>query len=308
MSDPTFQIQTECATERAVLCTLLYFEFFSYPLTAEEVWMFSGIKENLSSIEQKLADLSAQGRIFQFEQFYQTINDASWESARRDFNRRADQFLPIARRMARLIGAFPFVRSVYVSGSLSKHSMRPDSDIDFFLITAPGRLWLSRTLLVLFKKILLFNSHKYFCVNYFIDTEHLTIEERNLFTATEMVTLLPMYDTGLHATFVESNQWAWERFPNFTARKPVQPSPNRIFKRGLEWLLSGRLGAWLDVRAMALTVGYWRRKFGHFDSDTFEVALKSRRYVSKHHPLYFQKRVLDAYAQRIKVLEGKKCI
>jgi hypothetical protein len=306
MSDTTLQTQSKCATERAVLRTLLYFEFFSYPLTAEEVWMYAGEPETLDTIGQKLAELSAQGRIFQVEQFYQTINDASWVPARLDANRRADLFLPIARRMARLIGGFPFVRSVYVSGSLSKHSMRPDSDIDFFLITAPGRLWLSRTLLVLFKKILLFNSHKYFCVNYFIDTEHLTIEERNLFTATEMVTLLPMYDTGLHAKFVETNQWAWEQFPNFIARKPVQPSPNGMFKRGLEWLLSGRLGAWLDTRAMALTVGYWRRKFGHFDSDTFEVALKSRRYVSKHHPLYFQKRVLDAYAQRIKILEEKE--
>ncbi|MEI6408754.1 MAG: nucleotidyltransferase domain-containing protein [Bacteroidota bacterium] len=306
MSDPNVQIQSECATERAVLCTLFYFEFFSYPLTAEEVWMFAGKRETLHTIRQKLVELSAQGRIFQFDQFYQSVNNASWAPARLDYNRRADQFLPIARRMGRLIGAFPFVRSVYVSGSLSKHSMRPDGDIDFFIITAPGRLWLSRTLLVLFKKILLFNSHKYFCVNYFIDTDHLLIEEQNLFTATEMVTLLPMYDTGLHAAFIETNQWAWAQFPNFQARKPVQPSPNGLFKRGLEWLLSGRLGAWLDVRAMTLTVGYWRRKFGHFDSDTFEVAMKSRRYVSKHHPLYFQKRVLDAYAQRIKILEEKE--
>lgn len=306
MSDPIVQIQTECSTERALISTLLYFEFFAYPLTAEEVWMYACTKESIETTRQKLATLVAQRRVFQFEQFYQTIDNASWASTRLDLSRRADQFLPIARRMARLIGAFPFVRSVYVSGSLSKHSMRPDGDIDFFLITAPGRLWLARTLLVLFKKILLFNSHKYFCVNYFIDTEHLLIEEQNLFTATEMVTLLPMYDTGVHPKFMVMNQWAWDYFPNFTVRTPAQPRPNRLFKRGLEWLLSGRLGSWLDERAMMFTVGYWRRKFGHFDSGTFDVALKSRRYVSKHHPLYFQKRVLDAYAQRIKILEEKE--
>ena len=119
-----------------------------------------------------------EGIIFQFGLYYQTQNEPDWSLRRQECNRRADRILPVAQRMARLIGSFPFIRGVFVSGSLSKHSMKADSDIDFFLITEPGRLWLARTLLVVFKKIFLFNSHKYFCVNYFVDTKHLEVDLR----------------------------------------------------------------------------------------------------------------------------------
>jgi hypothetical protein len=287
-----------CPAERAVLHTLRYFEIFSYPLTAEEVFHYSGERcVSLEEAGEKLKDLVNQGLVFQFGHYFQTKNDAAWVPVRVACNRRADQFLPIAHQRARLIGNFPFVRAVCVSGSLSKHSIRADGDIDFFVITAPGRLWLARTLLVLFKKVFLFNSHKYFCVNYFIDTDHLEIEEKNLFTATESVTLLPMYGPGVYETFCRANAWAWERYPNFPKRSTQgmpDKAPGRL-KRMLESLLNGRLGAWLDEKSMRLTLGYWKRKFKHFDDDAFDIALKSRRYVSKHHPLHFQKKVLEAY-------------
>lgn len=287
--------------EQAVLHALLYFEIFSYPLTVEEVFRFSRTEQTspertIDSLER----LVSEGLVYRFGSFYQTKNDASWIGRRLDSNRRADEMMPTARRMARFIGAFPFLRGVFVSGSLSKHCMQPDSDIDFFLITTPGRLWLARTLLVLFKKIFLFNSHKYFCVNYFVDTDHLEIEEKNLFTGTETVTLLPLYGQEWHTAFVAANGWAYDFFPHFPPRQAgnIPGSKPRLLKKSIEWLLGGRFGNWLDQAAMHLTVGFWKRKFRHLDAGTFDVALKSRRYVSKHHPLYFQKKVLDAFAQK----------
>ncbi len=294
----TLNSEIECPAERALLHTLLYFEIFSYPLTAEEAFHYCGEPcVSAQEVGEKLKSLVNQGHVFQFDDFFQTKNDAAWVLARAACNRRADQFMPIAHRRAKLISNFPFVRAVCVSGSLSKHSMRADGDIDFFVITAPGRLWLARTLLVLFKKLFLFNSHKYFCVNYFIDTDHLEIEEKNLFTATESVTLLPMYGQAVFEAFREANTWAWERYPNFPKRSTfdIPDHAPGWLKRVLEAMLSGQLGTWLDAKAMRLTLGYWKKKFKHFDKDTFGIALKSRRYVSKHHPLHFQKKVLEAY-------------
>ena len=66
-----------------------------------------------------------------------------------------------------------------------------------------------------------------------------------------------------------------------------------------EWLLGGRVGEWLDVLAMRSTVGYWRRKFRHLGVEKFDVALKSRRYISKHHPQHFQERVLREWERRM---------
>ncbi len=278
-----------------MLHTLAYFEVFSYPLTEEEVLAYS--EAEAGAVRQHLQFLLAARKIFRFGPYFQTKNDPSWVPRRLEQNERADQFLPIARHMARFIGSFPFIRGVFVSGSLSKHCMSADSDIDFFLVTHPGRLWLARTLLVVFKKVFLLNSHKYFCVNYFVDTEHLEIEEKNRFAATETVTLLPMYGREEYAVFRQANRWAWAMFPNFPARPlhdvPLHTRP--FFKKIGEWLLGGRVGEWLDVQAMRGTVRFWRQKFRHLDADKFDTALKSRRHVSKHHPLHFQEKVLQAW-------------
>ncbi len=292
-----------CQTERAILHALLYFEVFTYPLTAEEVFWFANCpRADEHEVREKLSGLVAQGRVFRIGHFYLTQLEPTWVARREACNRRADAALPIARRMARLIGGFPFVRGVFVSGSLSKHCMSPDSDIDFFIVTEPNRLWLARTLLVLFKKTALLNSHKYFCVNYFVDTEHLQIEEQNQFTATETATLLPMYGREWHDRLHTANaEWVRQFCPNFPKRPAADtPLHRRTFlKKTGEWLLGGWLGEQLDLLAMRVTVGFWRRKFPHFDEGDFNVALKSRRHVSKHHPLYFQKKVL-------RLLEEKK--
>ncbi len=302
----TDSLAVEHPTKSAVLQTLAYFAVFSYPLRREEV--FSFCKDGAATLEgvsEQLADLVEQGQAFAFDGFFQLKNDASWVPKRLDCNLRADGFLPIARRMARFIAQFPFVRGVFVSGSLSKHCMSAGSDIDFFIITEPGRLWLARTLLVVFKKIFLLNSHKYFCVNYFVDTEHLEIEEKNLFTATESVTLLPMWGMEGYQAFYKANTWAWQYYPHFPLRPTmgVAPQTRGVFKKILEKLLSGTLGNWLDRKAMRLTLGFWKKKFRGMDSNDFDLALKSRRGVSKHHPLHFQKKVLGRFEENLKALK-----
>ncbi len=291
-----------CQTAREIIGALLYFEIFSYPLTGQEVFHFSNCPEkSAGEILEKLEDLVADGVVFQIENFYLTKNQPDWVEKRKENNCRADELLPIAFQKAKLIGRFPFVRAVMVSGSLSKHCMTPDSDIDFFIVTAPGRLWLARILLTVYKKIFLLNSHKYFCINYFVDTEHLEIEEKNLFTATEIVTLLPVLDGDFYEKLYAINQsWTMNFYPNFPKRttENVPPCDHSFFKKSLEWLLSGWLGRVFDHFAMKITVGFWKKKFSHFDDETFGVALKSRRHVSKHHPLYFQQKVLRAMEEK----------
>ncbi len=297
----------ECPTEGAVLQTLAYFEVFTYPLTPTEVFAFCGeASYTQAAIFERLQNLVEKGHIFQFGPFFQSKNDPNWAMRRLDCNRRADNILPRARRMARFIAQFPYVRGVFVSGSLSKHCMSPNSDVDFFIVTESGRLWLARTLLVVFKKIFLLNSHKYFCVNYFVDTKHLEIEEKNLFTATESVTLVPMWGAEFYEAFCRANAWAWQQYPHFAYRSTVDVPPHscRFLKKILEKTLSGSLGNWLDQKAMRLTVGFWKKKFRHLDSSAFDLALKSRRGVSKHHPLHFQQKVLEGFEQNLHKITG----
>lgn len=179
--------------------------------------------------------------------------------------------------------------------------MTAEGDIDFFIITTRERLWICRTLLILFKKIFLFNSHKYFCLNYFIDESHLQIEEQNRYTATEIVTLKPMVGSTLYRAFMKENKWATDFYPNFQAN-PTEGIPEikpALIQFIARIVFSGPIGTYSNALLMKLTVAYWKRKFFSFDSSQFLQAFKSTPYVSKHHPNNFQDRVNKAFKTQI---------
>ncbi|MDX2246932.1 MAG: nucleotidyltransferase domain-containing protein [Bacteroidia bacterium] len=305
----TIRLSVELSpAERELIKTLIYFDLFSYPLTLEEIYNCSEQRDVRIEETRQMADkLAEAGLIFQKDQLWGLSREYIHHQRRIEGNRLAAQKMPDAFRISRWIGFFPFVRAVFLSGSISKYFMTEESDIDYFIITKPGRLWIARTLLVLFKKIFLFNSHKYFCVNYFIDTQHLEIEEKNRFTATEIVHLIPAYGKEFYPPFMESNGWVKDYFPNFPSRLGTEAlfSQRNLMKRLFEILLGGKAGDWLDGFFMKKTVAFWNKKFGFMDRAELSVALKSRTYVSKHHPQNFQRKVLEGLEKRIKEFEQK---
>ncbi|MEM1322315.1 MAG: nucleotidyltransferase domain-containing protein [Bacteroidota bacterium] len=291
-----------------VLVPLLYFEIFSYPLTVDEILSFSPSPSlSKSAVLKAIDELKREGCLYQIEEFYLTHNNLEWVTQRKDNNKRARQYLRKAQMMSQLIRRFPYVKGVLLSGSLSKQVMPKGGDIDYFIITQPQRLWIARSLLVIFKKVFLLNSKKYFCVNYFVDENHLEIEEKNRFTATEVATLLPVWGSGEYDRFYAANDWMKEYFPNYPKRKKenMLPQKRSIVQSSLEYLMNGKFGDWLEEFFMKKTIQHWRRKFHSMDSDSFAVALKSKPYVSKHHPQNFQARVLKAYHDCIQSFEQR---
>lgn len=287
-----------------VIRTLLYFDIFQHPLRRDEIERFGHLGG--TRLDRVLADLVATGIIEQARGHYALARAEALVDRREELEARAKSRIGRAQRMSRFIGAFPFVRGVMLSGSISKGVMARDSDIDYFVITAPGRLWVARTLLILYKKIFLLNSRRDFCVNYFVDTDHLAIEDRNLYTATEITTLVPTYGRDTCASFFRSNAWADERFPNTGEREiPITDPADRRVKRSLERLLQGRTGEVLDDLCMRLTFQWWKRRFGGMDARSFELAFRTRKYVSKHHPQSFQQRVLDALDVRMRAFTDR---
>ncbi|MBK7553669.1 MAG: nucleotidyltransferase domain-containing protein [Flavobacteriales bacterium] len=294
-------------TARAVVRTLLYFDIFKHPLRKEELKAFSHLRtDERADLNAALNQLLQAGLVVEADSHF-ALSEAGERTARRARHaQRAKERMAKALHNSTLIGSFPFVRAVMLSGSISKGVLDEEGDIDYFIITAPRRLWVARTLLVLYKKLFLLNSRRDFCVNYFIDTEHLAIEDRNLFTATEVVTLVPTYGAQLCRDFFRANHWAFDRFPNMPMERPMpqEPEASRWKSRSERMLRSG-VGEWFDDAFMRLTYMRWRRKFGGLDERTFELALRTRKYVSKHHPQGFQQRVLDALSERIAHFEAQ---
>ena len=173
-------------SQKAIIRTLLYFDIFNHPLTKEELVELNSIRQSQEEFDRDLEDLLSL-KIIGFDSGYYFLG--AYQSnikERLDRLDRSGKYQKIAHFVSRRISGFPFVRAVMVTGSLSKKATSLKDDIDFFIITEPGRLWLCKTLLMLCKKIFLLNSKKYFCINYFIDSVHLEIPEKNIFTAIEL--------------------------------------------------------------------------------------------------------------------------
>ncbi|MBK8340723.1 MAG: nucleotidyltransferase domain-containing protein [Flavobacteriales bacterium] len=291
----------------AILRTLAYFDVFRHPLTVEEIQRFGDHTPiPAEDLLHALRALEQKGIVSRHKDHWSLMDCTTAVAQREEAETRARQRMPKALAMSRRIARFPFVRAVFLSGSMSKGSLAPDGDIDYFIITVPGRLWVARTMLVLYKKLFLLNSHRDFCVNYFLDTEHLTVEDRNRFTATEVVTLIPTYGNGTTETFFERNAWAFAMYPGMPRPRSREVSVGTARRKGaLERALGGDLGDFLDGWCMNITWHYWKRKFDHLDARTFELALRTRTYVSKHHPSNFQHKVLDGYQLRVAALERK---
>ncbi len=177
------------------------------------------------------------------------------------------------------------------------------SDIDYFIVTQPGRLWITRTLLILFKKIFLLNSKKYFCMNYFVDSQHLQIPDKNIFTAKELYSLIPTYNKEIHHRILLENGWARDYFPNFL----YTPNPQVIeqsvfFKSWIEKLFSGKMTDALDSFCMRGTERFWNYKFRKQIKGISSI--RCQKSVSKFHPKSFEPQILETLRRDIREYEA----
>ncbi len=285
--------------EKSILRTLLYFDIFNYPLTESEIGSFSPMTFG-DHCQSALGTLTNKQIVYLINGFYSLRNDPFLVTRRNAGNLLAQKKMGTARKFSRLISLFPFVRSVMLSGSISKGYMDENSDIDYFIITAAGRLWFVRAAMALFRRIFLFNSHKYFCTNYFIDSEHLEIGEKNIFTAIEASTLKPMFGKSCVYQFQAANQWCYQYLPNHKHENGLGKERGSLLKNVGEKILSNKLLDRLDRWLMKKFVAYWEVRYHHLlNENDFSIAFQSTEHVSRSHPGFYQKKVLSLYESKI---------
>ena len=284
-----------------ILKPIAYFDIFNHPLKKEEVANLCGLQPDDEKLSTELEKLAAEKVLYSHNGFFglqENINHLVKERTEKEA--RAKQYFKKLPFYVRIIKLFPFVRSISISGSLSKNVMHKNGDIDYFIITQKNRLWICRSFLILFKKIFLLNSRKYFCLNYFIDDNNLEIIDKNIFTAMEVTHLIPVYNKELLDRMKNKNTWIKEFTPDFT--HPVHYDSKKgesTVKKFIEFLFKGKHGDYIDLFFMRVTYKRWQKKFKHFDAKKMELTMRSNRGVSKHHPSDFQSKVLKEYKKRL---------
>lgn len=292
-------------TETSILKVLAYFDLFNYPVSKKEILLFLDRGISRDELSADLARLTGNGQLYRHGEFYSLKNDPGLAEKRINGNRRAQRLLSIANKISRFLSRFPYVRGIGISGSLSKNMADEHADIDFFIITKSNRLWIARTLMHAFKKLTFITGHQHWlCMNYYIDEDALQIEEKNIFTATELVTLLPVYGNGTMDNFFKSNDWTKAYFPNQVIKKTDRYIRQGWIKNTMESLFNNKLGDWLDDYFMKLTIRRWNLKEERqLNARKKRMGLKTNKHYSKPKAQFFQEKVVTHYHARIREIE-----
>jgi hypothetical protein len=289
--------------EQNILRVILYFNVFDHPLTADEIYTYLPMRASSpAAVARALLSLERRSHIRSKGVFHflATASDRC-ASERTAKELRAVRRLVIARLVGRFIGLFPFVQAVMLSGELSKGVAGPASDIDFVVVAKKRRLWICRSILIAFKKIFLFNSKKYFCLNHFIDDSTLVVDARNYYSALELATLKPLMNPELHARYLAANRWISEFFPNLELPEVAGEPPSHLPVRSLpENVIPREWADRIDVFLMTTWQGIWNRRYAKLSEPERNHMFRCLPGMSTAYGEDFQKKVLNRYAYRLR--------
>ena len=237
--------------DRAILRTVLYASMFQAPLTVPQLHRaLMDVGVDRMEIRSRLRRGFLGERLELAGEYVYPRGREAFLDLHRERRRRTEELLAAHRPLLRLVAGFPFVRLLALSGACA-HDNAADSDVDVFLVTRRGRAWAVFLAVALLSKAL--GKRRTLCVNYVVDEDAMTLPERDLFTAAEVVGLRPLAGASTYRDFVDANAWVAERFPNFFwMRRETGLIPRAGAPRWLEGVLD--LGPAPALEALARRV------------------------------------------------------
>lgn len=239
--------------ERALLLTLVYSDIFDYPLSADELKRYLPVACRDAEFETALAVLEDEHVVNRDGLLCLRGREGNAEKRRRRAGIAAERWAK-AERFASWLRHVPFLRMVAVCGSQAVDNADVKGDIDLFLITEPGRLWVVQSITMTLRRLGRLRFGIEICPNYLVTRERLEIEDRNLYVAREITQSVPLWGEEDHERFLGANDWIGRFLPQARLNGHRHPTgrrlPRRVERPGptrlLERLLGGRLGHLLD--------------------------------------------------------------
>ena len=294
--------------ERAIVSTLLYYDLFSFPLSAAETVRYLhciGADAHLSP-----PDLLSESAWWSSHGGYWFLRGREEIISQRDaVARHSNPKLASARRWACWLQWLPGVRFIGVTGSLAMRGAVAEDDIDLLVITASGQLWLTRALVLGALWVMGVkrsdNSRvehpDQACANVFLSEADLTLPDHNLFIAHEVCQMLPLAGPSAYERFLEANEWVREYLPQWEPAAPHWEDRRalRLIQRVLEIVahpLRDRLERAVAQRQMERI----RRKHARGHNPQVVITPTQLRFNPQDHG----REILRAYEARWSALNG----
>ena len=239
--------------DEQILRTLVYADIFHFPLTEREIHHFLiGVKATLDEVRAALADSALLQRHVVHNHAYYVLRGCEADvEERRAHDQASVKLMPIARWYGRLIAHLPFVRMVAITGALAMRNASHDGDdIDYLIVTKPGRVWLTRLLIISIVRVARLRKVA-LCPNYVVSEAALAQQRCDLFIAHELAQMVPMAGVALYREMRAINRWSDEWLPNADGAFYQEPdaTPRGLglaFQRAVEIVFSTPLGDLLE--------------------------------------------------------------
>ena len=216
--------------EMAIAESVLYASLFDYPLTLAQLRQsLIESTQTPSEILQAYDHSPALQHVIEYQDgFFFPIGRASLIDERKRREVRSRAFLRRHGVFLSLVCAIPYVKMVALSGSIAHLNLEGDGDLDLFIVTRGHRVWSTTVATVLLAKLL--RRRRIVCANFVLADSRLSLEQQDLFTASQIVHLKPLIGRDVFQAFVAANPFVVRFYPNFhDAGSP--PLPFRPMRR-----------------------------------------------------------------------------
>lgn len=259
------------AKTSAVIHTLAYFSMFRHPLCEEELAEYMQFcHAPLMDLPETLSNLIEMKLIGQQRGFYFLTGQHHFVDIRIERNKRAELWKKKLSRAVRVMSHLPFVEALALTGSLSKGTQDEDGDIDFLVLTRPGRSWTFNFFLLALLRITPKSVRAHLCANLILAADKTSIRKKSLFSATEIVTLRPQTNSSLWQAFYRENAWATHFYPEWVPAENVEQEglETNGLRAFTDRVLSGKFGDWCEgVLARWMTHRIRRKEKAKYNSD-----------------------------------------
>ncbi len=253
--------ETSEAMRSGILLAVAYGDVFDYAMRVEEVQRYLvGVHAGMTAVRQLLWEETSQTkRLNQQGDLVCLAGRERLFEVRKERKAIAEKHWRAAGAYGRILAGVPFVRMVAVTGSLAVENLEAGGDIDYLVVTTPGRLWLCRALAILVVRWAA-QRGEHLCPNYFLSQNSLASSSKDFYNAHELAQMVPLNNLELYARMRASNPWTQWYLPNAqgapqrrlpgSIKRWVRPA-QRLGEASLSGWVGGKLENWEMQRKIA---------------------------------------------------------
>lgn len=242
------QVKTENNIKEAIIKVIAFFDLFDYPVTVFEIWKLGywdiGILEYWDIIN--LLNSGWPDNIIESKNgFYFLAGRSSVIEVRMKRYNYTDKKIKRALLVAKLFKFIPWIKMIAVGNIIGSHNLKKKSDIDFFIITESGKIWITRFFCAGLMELLGLrpkegDEQDKICLSFFVSEEAMDLQELTLGGANIdiyfvywLAGLVPIYDkANTYKKFIQANNWLKKYLPNW---QPIESAGRRDLGNGFSF-------------------------------------------------------------------------